>query len=141
MKASNLGPITKLVELHHLYKMVAIVLWVLSTIATQTLAGQLIGGDASYVALAAQAVFTLLELRALHGKPDVVSGSALALDVATTAAGAYFILLNLAKTDLWRVAVDAFGVSGNPSKLVIVVLSVLVGIFLAIAPERVWRWK
>lgn len=152
------------------YRLISALMWLTSALSVHYFLAQLFSYDAAETlrtwvvlpALVLQGVTTALEWPAIrflselpawvkatvrgeeYELPRVMSiaWGALGVDVATVAGGAYFFVFsNLSKTDVWKAGADAFGVEANPSKLIVLFLSLIAGYSLAVGTEQTWRWQ
>lgn len=72
-------------------------------------------------------------------KFTLVSVSALVIDVAFNATGAWPYVRNLGRTDMWRMLQEMTATSAAPSLLIVGSVCVLVGLFIAGAVEYFWN--
>jgi hypothetical protein len=122
-------------------KLIALVLWGLSTYATYQFVVSLAGQGVATIAIAivAQAAFTFGESPVWRGDMAPVGLVALAIDTFTNIGGLFYYIGNLENSDSWRAFASTFGASGDVSGYTQLFLSIVVGVMLAAAPEALWK--
>lgn len=90
-------------------------------------------------ALLGQAVLTSMQSPAWSGRFDVLGVTALVTDALLNAGGVFVFVQRLDETATWYALATGFGLGGELSNIVAVLLSLAVGVFLAGAPEYIWR--
>lgn len=123
-------------------KTVAIGTWAIGPWATYQFISVLSNEEAVWILIAAifmQALFTATESALWNGNGSWFSISILLIDALTNIGGLYAYIRHLDRTKTWAAFAEALGLSGGMSPLSTLILAGVVGIFLAAAPEMVWR--
>jgi hypothetical protein len=121
-------------------RVVAAIIWA-GACGTTALFLQSIGIDGIWLGIltiAIQSVATLLESRAWRGSPDIISIIAIICDVMINTTGIWQHIKLLPTTELWAMLVE-LGATNNPSITTLFLIGLIIGLLLAVAPEKVWE--
>jgi hypothetical protein len=100
----------------------------------------LVWGSNFTAALAFQLVLTIAESPLWRGgEQNMVSVTAVVVDTLINAAAIYPAVGRIDRTPVWAMLSDALGVGGQMGPLVSLIVAIAGGVFLAAAPERIWR--
>jgi hypothetical protein len=134
------------------YKIAGVVVWWLGVAATHQLLTALgvapQGGVFSpalwagiAIAIATQALLTVLERPVLLGRPNSVSLAVLGVDTLINAGGVFPFALRLGATPTGEALAAAAGQPALVSPGVALLVSLVAGFILAATPEAAWRWR
>jgi hypothetical protein len=125
-------------------KIAAVLAWLGAVYTTYAAVTSLQAGTPWFVALATAAVLqfilTAAERPILHGRPDLFTGVVLAFDAVVNAGGVYPMLRNVGRTPSAQMVAD-IGVAPDVGALPAILLSLVVGLIIAAAPEALWRMR
>jgi hypothetical protein len=124
------------------YQVIAALIWVAGALATELLVRALgcPWGISYLVAVALQWAFTKVEAPMWRQRKNLISLLVLFFDVAVNAAGITPIMERFAATGIWNMAHRLGATNAEMGYGVAVVLAFLLGLLIAAAPEKIWKW-
>lgn len=126
-------------------KLVSVAAWCVAVWTTQEFIAALIEAppeQATAVVLWAaliQAVMTWGESPIWNGRGQWWHYSVLLLDVITNIGGLFFFVMKLDRTDSWAAFNTGLGTSGGMNPFAALLVSAVLGVMVAAAPEFLWR--
>lgn len=90
-------------------------------------------------ALLAQVILTAMQSPAWRGQFDILGVTALIVDALLNAGGVYAFVQRIDETATWYALSTGFGLSGELSNAVAIIISMILGVLLAGTPEYLWR--
>lgn len=125
------------------FKIVALIIWLAGVYTTMLfLAGLLPELDAMrhwMIAVVIQLVLTIAQSEFWSGRRGLVATIAVVVDMAVNAGGLWPLLRNIDMTPTWRLLESAMLVPSDASGAVVLAVTIGVSLFIAAAPERIWR--
>lgn len=119
---------------------VSILLWVWGAYNSFEFIEVIRPGTPLYIVFLMQLVLTLLQRNLYLPVPrKEVAILALVVDTLLNVGGLFFFMQNVASTDTWAAIATTFGLSA-PSNVMVFVLSVILGIMIAVGPEMSLRY-
>lgn len=126
------------------YKVAAGLVWLGAVYTTYLAMAALQPGTPWFVVLpiaaGLQYVFTMAEKPILHGKIEIFTGVVLLFDGAINAGGLFPMLRNVGQTPTAQMAA-AGGVPADVGNLPAILLSFVLGLIIAAAPEALWKMQ
>jgi hypothetical protein len=127
-------------------KAVAALAWGIGVWTTHLFMGVLTRGDSGnpadwtlFAALIFQAIMTAGESPLWRGKGQWWHMVVLAIDSVTNVGGVFVYITRLDQTDSWVAFNTGLGTTGGLNPLAALVVSLVVGVIIAAAPEFLWR--
>jgi hypothetical protein len=125
-------------------RIVSIAAWAVAVWTTESFFRVLAGGGAFrgetfLAAILGQAIFTWAESPVWRGRGKWWGFTMLGIDSITNVGGLFVYILRLDQTDSWRAFNTGLGLTGGINPLAALIVSVVIGILLAAAPEYLWK--